>query len=70
MMVTAMIMRPWTVQMREAAVKPRILADDLQILAMAMGPRHLEHFEFGFDATHKHLHDMGARMAPKKSIFL
>ena len=53
MMVTAMIMTPCTIQMKEAAVKPRILADYLQILAR--GPRRLEHFEFAFDATHKHL---------------
>ena len=66
MMVTAMIMRPWLKQMEEAAVKPRILTDDLQILAR--GPNHLEHFEYAFDATHKHLYDMGAKIAPKKSV--
>ena len=66
MMVTTMMMRPWLVQMRQAAVVPRILADDLQILAR--GPNHLSHFEYAFDATHKHLYDMGARIAPKKSV--
>ena len=64
MMVIAMMMRPWLVQMKQAAVAPRILADDLQILAR--GPNRLSHFEFAFDATHKHLYDMGARIAPKK----
>ena len=66
MMVAAMITRPWLVQMKEAAVKPRILADDLQLLAR--GPNHLEQFQYAFDATHKHLHDMGAKIAPKKSV--
>ena len=59
MMTTAVITRPWLAQMKEAAVRPNILADDLQILAR--GPNHLEHFEYAFIATHKHLHDMGAR---------
>ena len=58
----AMMMRPWLAQMKQAAVVPRILADDLQI--SARGPNHLEHFEYAFDATHKHLYDMGARIAP------
>ena len=62
MMVVALILRPWIMQMREAAVVPRILADDLQIIAT--GPNHLENFEHAFDKTHEHLHDMGARLAP------
>ena len=66
MMVTAMMMRPWLVQMKQAAVVPRILADDLQILAR--GANRLNRFENASDATHKHLYDMGARVAPKKSV--
>ena len=53
-------------QMRSMAVKPRVLADDLQILAT--GPRHLELFEQAFDSTHEHLEDLGAKMAPNKSM--
>ena len=30
------------------------------------GDSHLEDFENGFDATHKHLEDLGAKLAPKK----
>ena len=48
------------------AVKPRILADDLHILAS--GPRHLEWFTHAFDKTHLHLMDMGAKIAPHKSL--
>ena len=53
-------------QMKSMAVKPRILADDLQIFAT--GPLHLEWFTHAFDKTHLHLQDMGARIAPSKSL--
>ena len=66
MMVVALILRPWIMQMREAAVVPRILADDLQIIATA--PKHLEHFEYAFDLTHEHLDDMGAKLEPATSV--
>ena len=52
--------------MREAAVIPRILADDLQPFATV--PRHLENFEYVFNLTHEHMEDMGANMAPSKSV--
>ena len=66
MMVTALQMRPWIMQMRTMAVKPRILTDDLQMFAT--GPRHLEWFAHAFDKTHLHLMDMGARIAPQKPL--
>ena len=66
MMATALQMRAWVVQMKTMAVKPMILADDLHILAT--GPRHLEWFTHAFDKTHLHLMDMGARIAPSKSL--
>ena len=53
-------------QMRRCAVIPRLLADDLQLLCK--GENHLTHFEYGFNKTHEHLTDMGAKLAPKKSI--
>ena len=53
-------------QMRGCAVKPRILADDLQILSQ--GGTHLKHFEYAFNKTHKHIEDMGGRLAPTKSV--
>ena len=64
MMVVAIIMRAWIMQMRSLAVKPRLLADDLQLIST--GPRHLHNFEYAFNKTHAHLEDMGARIAPQK----
>ena len=55
-------------QMRSMAVKPSIIADDLQIIAT--GPRRLELFEQAFDKTHEHLEDLGARIAPSIDDFL
>ena len=57
MMVTSLLLRAWVVQMRRCAVKPRILADDLQILSQ--GENHLKNFEYAFTKTHKHIEDMG-----------
>ncbi len=65
MMITSLLLRAWVVQMREMKVKARILADDLQLLCK--GRQHLRRFEEGFDATHKHLQDLGAKLAPNKS---
>ena len=66
MMITSLLLRAWVVQMQAMKVKPRILADDLQL--MATGSNHLSKFKEAFDATHKHLEDLGAKLAPKKSI--
>ena len=66
MMVTSLLLRPWVMQMKSLKVKPRILADDLQL--MCTGEGHLDTFTTAFDATHQHLEDMGAKLAPKKSI--
>ena len=66
MMLTALLMRPWMEQMKEAAATPRILADDLQIITA--GPRHLENLRYAFDLTHEHMEDMGAKIAPSKSV--
>ena len=66
MMVVALLLRPWIEQMKSYAVQPRLLADDLQILST--GPNHLANFEFAFDKTHKHLEDMGAKLAPTESM--
>ena len=64
MMVVAILLRPWILQMRQLAVQPRILADDLQIIST--GTRHLEHFQYAFTKTHEHIADMGAKIAPHK----
>ena len=66
MMVVALLLRPWIEQMNSYAVKPRLLADDLQIIST--GPSHLADFEFAFDESHKHPVDMGARLAPSNSM--
>ena len=66
MMVVALLMRAWVLQMKSLGVKPRVLADDLQILAC--GEDHLEKFVHAFDMTHAHLAAMGARLAPHKSV--
>ena len=66
MMITSLLLRAWDIQIKEMDIKPRILADDLQL--MSTGEDHLAKFVGGFDATHKHLMDLGAKLAPKKSI--
>ena len=66
MMIVALLLRGWILEMREMGLLPRVLADDLQIVAT--GEDHLAACEKGFDATHKHFEEMGARLAPNKSI--
>ena len=66
MMVVALLLRPWCSQMKSFAAKPRVLADDLQLIAT--GNKHCEVFEFAFNKTHIHMDDMGARLAPKKRM--
>ena len=64
MAVVALLMRAWIVQMRQLAVSPRLLADDLQLVST--GARHLDHFQYAYSKTHLHLEEMGARIAPGK----
>ena len=64
--MTALLMRPWMRQMEEMEVISRILADDLFIFYS--GEEHLSKIEEAFDATHKHMEDMGAKVAPTKSV--
>ena len=66
MMLVALLLMPWIMQMRSLAAIPRVLADDLQLLAP--GPQHLKTFEYAYNKTHEHPFDMGARLAPTKSI--
>ena len=66
MAVTALLLRPWIMEMRERSVVPRILADDLQVIAV--GKNHLEDYTEAMDATHKHLQDMGAKVSPPKCV--
>ena len=66
MMVVALLMRACVVEMKSLNVKPRVLADDLQILSH--GKDQLSKFVYAFDMTHAHLAAMGARLAPNKSV--
>lgn len=66
MMLTSLLMRAWIMQMHAMAVQPRLLADDLQILCTE--PNRLQLFGAGFTTTQEHLEDMGARLAPSKSM--
>ena len=65
MMVVALLTRAWVMQMRRAAVEPRVLADDL--LIMATGDHSLKLFQYAYNATRKHLEDMGAKVAPENA---
>ena len=66
MMLIALLLRPWVLKMRSLAAFPRVLADDIQLLAT--GPKHFETFEYAFSKTHTNLDDMGAQLAPTKCI--
>ena len=61
MMVIALCMRPWVLKMKDMDVQPRVLADDL--LVVADGPRHAVLAEAALDTTHSMLHAMGARIS-------
>ena len=43
MMLVALLLRPWILQMKAMATFPRVLADDLQLIAT--GPRHADTFQ-------------------------
>ena len=62
MMVVALLLRAWIVAMKSMGLRPRVLADDLQLIAI--GKDHLKDFKEGFDATHRHIEMMGALLAP------
>ena len=63
MMIVALLLRAWALEMKEMGLHPRVLADDLQVVAT--GEQHLDDFVAGFDATHKHLESMGATLTPQ-----
>ena len=66
MMFIALLLRPWTIAMDTLGAIPRILADDLLILAW--GKHHLQTMREAIDLTHDILQAMGATVAPKKSF--
>ena len=65
MMVMAFVMRPWIKIMRALGVKPRVLADDIMVIAV--GDNHNRNFTEAYDTTHQYVQDMGGRIAPNKS---
>ena len=66
MMITALLLRPWISQMTELGVHPRVMADDLQVVAR--GADHLRDYTDAMDKTHLHLQDMGAKVSPQKCL--
>ena len=66
MFAVALMLRPWIMQMREMGVVPRVLADDLQI--MAEGDQHNNKFMEAYGKTQLHMQDMGARSQPIKGF--
>ena len=53
-------------EMKDLDVTPRVLADDM--LITSFGYKHLTKFEKALDHTHAYLKDMGAAIAPSKSL--
>ena len=66
MVMVALLMRAWVVMIKSMGVMPSLLVDD--ILILAEGDDMKEKFSKALDATHQYLIDMGATVAPDKSI--
>ena len=64
MTLIALLMRPWLLQMRNASVVPRILADDLFMYASRM--KHASALIKGMQMSRQYFHDVGARVADNK----
>ena len=65
MMITSLLLRAWVIQMRGMDVLPRILADDLQLMATGEDEKdHLQLFRDAFDATHLHPEDLWGEAGP------
>ena len=66
MMLVALIMRPWVIQMRTVSgTQAFILADG--VLVLSTGSDMVRHAAVAIDKTHAYLHAMGAKVAPDKS---
>lgn len=66
MMFVAFHMRPWLMEMHQRNITAKILADD--VILIAKGEHMLRDFPEALEATHRYLHDMGAIVAPTKSL--
>ena len=65
MIFIGLLLRPWMLQVQEIGATARTLADDL--LVIVSGHRVLSVFAHIFHLTMVHLHDLGGRIAPRKS---
>ena len=65
MMVVALIMRAWVQMAKAQGATPRVLADD--VLIVAKGEDMLKVFARTLNATYEYLQAMGAKIAPNKS---
>ena len=65
MMIVALLMRPWLVLIKSMHVEPKVLADDVCIIAK--GRRIISKPAKALEATHEYCQDFGARIAPTKS---
>ena len=73
MMVLALLLRPWIIDMKNRELHPRTLADDVLLLANShpTAPTHLHHctkFVEGFQQTLIFFSDLGAKISPTKSL--
>ena len=66
MMVTALLMRPWIMQMKALVMNTRMLADDMQLVSV--GPTPLENFTDAVDETYTHVVAMWAKLVTHKSL--
>ena len=66
MMIIALMLRPWLKVVEQMGAEGRILADD--IIVTATGKNHAKVFERAYDATHEYMHDIGAKIASKRSL--
>ena len=66
MMFVAFHMRPWLIEMHRRNITAKILADD--VILIAKREYMLRDFPEALEATHRYLHDMGAVVAPTKSL--
>ena len=66
MMIVAIMMRPWVSMLKGMDVQPKVLADD--VLIIAQGKSMLSRMARALNATHIYLQAMGAKVAPTKSF--
>ena len=66
MAFVALLTRPWILQMEAIGAMARVLADD--ILLLTKGGRALHLFHEAFNLTIIHLHDLGGKVSPAKSL--